>query len=264
MAPAQDVLLHEEADLARVERLSIRLRDDGVLRNPPIVTSVPDGGYVVLDGANRTSALLALGARVIPVQVVTYAGIRLEVWSHFLLDGGGVPHRLRSRGIALRARAAEEDVVPDRDARICYVAAGDDVYEIDVASHTASLLAAVVGTYKDTIRIYRVPGTGPGQGLRAEARRLAREYGAPGTLVIFPMLAKDDILAIARGVEKLPTGITRHVIAGRALRLDVPLHVLTSPGSVGEKDAWLSDYVRGKLLDNRVRYYPEATFLFDE
>jgi hypothetical protein len=54
---ARDVLLHEEEDPERVERLVDRLRDEGVLRNPPVVAELGDGRVVVLDGANRVTAL---------------------------------------------------------------------------------------------------------------------------------------------------------------------------------------------------------------
>lgn len=264
MASVDDVLLHEEADDVRVERLATRLRDDGVLRNPPAAVSLPGGGFVILDGANRTSALAALGARVIPLQVVDYDNVRLDVWSHFLLDSGTMPARLQAQGIPLRLRGRGVEMVPERASPACYIAAGDDIYEVDVTGRLAAMLAAIVATYKGTMRIYRVPGSGAGRGLGEQAARLAREYGTAGTLVAFPMLEKDEILAIARQDEKLPTGVTRHVIAGRALRVDVPVDILTSEGPLDAKDAWLSDFVRGKLLDNRVRYYPEATFLFDE
>jgi hypothetical protein len=264
MVPVEDMLLHEDADLGRVERLALRLREDGVLRNPPVTTALPGGGYVVLDGANRTTALAALGADVLPVQLVEYADVRLDVWSHFLLDAGALASRVQALGIPLRLLDSGADVVPERPSGTCYIAAGDDIYEIDVAARAAPVLSGIVGTYKGTVRIYRVPGLRPGQSLREQSDRLAREYGAAGTLIVFPMLTKGDILDIARGDEKLPTGVTRHVIAGRALRVDVPLEVLTSESPLAVKEAWLADYVRGKLLDNRVRYYPEATFLFDE
>lgn len=262
MASLGQVLLHEDAEDARVERLARRLRDDGVLRNPPAAVSTPDRGFVVLDGANRTSALATLGARVIPLQIVEYDVVQLDVWSHYLLDGGALPSRLAERDIPIHRRTA--DGPPERSARTCLVATAQDVYEIAVGRGPAAALAAIVGTYKGTMRIYRVPGFSSGTGLREEAARLAREYGTAGTLVVFPLLSKADILAIAAEDEKLPTGITRHVIAGRALRLDVPLEVLISDGPLSAKDAWLADFVRGKLLDNRVRYYPEATYLFDE
>ncbi len=266
MAAASDLLLHEEADPARIERLSSRLREEGVLRNPPLVAALPPGGYVVLDGANRTGALVALGARVVPLQVVDYAdpGVRLEVWSHFLLDAADIPSRLRAQDLTVRALPKTADLVPERTAAVCYVAAGDNVYAVELGPAPAVTLAAVVGAYKGTFRIYRAPGLDPGEGIDGQLQRLTRDYGTDGTLIVFPQLTKADILGIARAPAKLPTGITRHVIGGRALRLNVPLDVLTASGTVREKDAWLADYVRRKLLDNRVRYYPEATFLFDE
>ncbi|HEY3248604.1 MAG TPA: ParB N-terminal domain-containing protein [bacterium] len=266
MAPASAVQLHEEADPARIERLSSRLRDEGVLRNPALVAVLPDGDYVVLDGANRTSALIMLGAAVIPVQVVDYSdpGVALDVWSHFLLNAGGLPSRLQAKGFSIRALPQTAELVPERGVRTCFVATGNDIYEVDLGPQPAGALAGIVGTYKGTTRIYRVPGLDPGEGIHEQLHRLAREYGADGTLIDFPMLTKADILTIARDPVKLPTGITRHLIAGRALRLNVPLEVLTAPGAVDEKQAWLAEYVQQKLLDNRVRYYPEATVLFDE
>jgi CRP-like cAMP-binding protein len=51
VVPSPAVLLHEECDPQRVERLSGALVSDGVLRNPPIAAPLDDGTYVVLDGA---------------------------------------------------------------------------------------------------------------------------------------------------------------------------------------------------------------------
>jgi hypothetical protein len=90
------------------------------------------------------------------------------------------------------------------------------------------------------------------------------DYGAVGELVVFPTFTKRDIVEVARAPVKLPTGITRHLIPGRALRLNVPLSVLTSPGDVAAKNRWLQEELHRKLLDHQIRYYPEATFLFDE
>jgi hypothetical protein len=39
---------------------------------------------------------------------------------------------------------------------------------------------------------------------------------------------------------------------------------LTSPGDVAAKNRWLQEELHRKLLDHQIRYYPEATFLFDE
>ncbi len=73
LLPAEDMVLHEHADEKRVVRLQTRLRTDGFLKNPPIVAPIPGTEkYVVLDGANRTSAVKRMGLPHILVQVVDY------------------------------------------------------------------------------------------------------------------------------------------------------------------------------------------------
>ena len=54
---------HEQFDARRLEPLVQRLREEGVLRNPPIVA--PFAGesdrFLVLDGANRVTAAREVG-----------------------------------------------------------------------------------------------------------------------------------------------------------------------------------------------------------
>lgn len=255
------VHLHEDCDQARVDRLIARIRADGMLRNPPLAASIPDEGFVVLDGANRTSALLALEAPVIPLQVLDYAdpAVRLEVWHHLLVRLSDLPARLRAQGLTLLAASPSEAARQLAERTIaCYVLTPSGALTVSLPSEEglAQTLAAVVATYKTTNHIYRVTDT--------NLDMLMPEYGAAGELVVFPTFTKHDIVEVARAPVKLPTGITRHLIPGRALRLNLPLSVLTSPGDVAAKNRWLQEDLHRKLLDHQIRYYPEATFLFDE
>ncbi|MER3461009.1 MAG: hypothetical protein C4303_07905 [candidate division GAL15 bacterium] len=60
--PVEALIPHEQADRMRTEPLAERLRTEGVLKNPPVVTPIPDElRYVVLDGANRVAAARRLG-----------------------------------------------------------------------------------------------------------------------------------------------------------------------------------------------------------
>jgi hypothetical protein len=59
-------------------------------------------------------------------------------------------------------------------------------------------------------------------------------------------------------------GITRHVVAGRALGMDVPLEWLTDSQSLEAKNAWLNDLILQRLKANKVRLYQEPVFVFDE
>lgn len=257
--PSAEIFLHEDSDPVRVSRLVARLQEDGVLSNPPVAAPMRGGGYVVLDGANRTSALTRLGISAIPLQIVEYAdrAVRLEVWRHFVAGAPDLPERL-SGGLTLeRVSEREADRMLAAGGLASYVVTDGGTVGIRAGSGPlGATLARVVDAYRGSARIYRVQA--------ADRSDLVREYGTDGALVVFPAFTKDDIMAIALAPVKLPTGITRHVISGRALRLNLPLAALSTPGDVAEKNRWLADLIRQKLLDNRIRYYPEATFLFDE
>src|SRR3954452_7794368 len=87
LLPAESLVLHEHADEKRVARLEARLRADNFLKNPPIVAPIPGTDrYVVLDGANRTSAVRRAGLPHILVQVVDYKSdqVRLNTWNHLV------------------------------------------------------------------------------------------------------------------------------------------------------------------------------------
>src|SRR5258705_576127 len=71
---AVDLLVpHEKEDQRRTESLAVRLRESGLLRNPPIVTPAgSDERFVVLDGANRGSTVRAAGFPHLVVPAVRY------------------------------------------------------------------------------------------------------------------------------------------------------------------------------------------------
>src|SRR5579863_3919137 len=86
IVPMEALVPHEEHDAQRSDPLIQRIRDSGVLLNPPIVAEMGDGRFVILDGANRHFALGALGYPHILVQVVEYESeaVRLETWHHVI------------------------------------------------------------------------------------------------------------------------------------------------------------------------------------
>jgi len=259
---ADAVHLHEDADAQRVDALVDALVADGVLRNPPVAAALPAGGFVILDGANRTSALRRLQVAAHLVQVVDYPApeIRLAVWHHLLREDGPALHGLLPPGFTVdlgelddvaRALAAGEvacGILAPGTARVVPAQGG---FPGRIAA-----LRAVVGAYAGRLRIYRV--------LTDDLNALREEYDRIGALVVFPTFSKAQILALAALPEKLPTGITRHVIPNRALRVNLPLELLRAAGTVEAKNAALSDLIHERLLGHRVRVYPESTVLFDD
>ncbi|MDR7483148.1 MAG: ParB N-terminal domain-containing protein [Armatimonadota bacterium] len=258
IVPSAALRLHEECDPERVARLARRLAAEGVLRNPPLVAPLGDDAYVVLDGANRVTALQQSGVPHQVVQVVDYddPAVVLDVWAHLLSDDAA----------AVRA-AGPWETLPTDELRaglaagrlVCGLLTRVGAFGLpgraDLAERVRSM-AAVVATYKGRQTIYRVQP--------ADLDALAREYGRADALVIFPRLSKADVRAIARLPQKLPTGISRHVVPLRALRVNTDLALLRGPEPTAVKQARLDEAIRSRLLEHRVRHYPEPTVLYDE
>lgn len=63
----------------------------------------------------------------------------------------------------------------------------------------------------------------------------------------------------------MPTGITRHIIPRRALRLNYPFNQLADATiSLAQKNEALKGFIRERLQTRSIRFYQESTVLFDE
>lgn len=265
-----DLLIpHEQHDAQRSRPLVERLRQEGMLKNPPVVAPLGEGDprCVVLDGANRATALAAMGVRHSLVQVVNYENpeeVSLATWNHvvtqvahdeFLTLLTGIKGIELAPSDLLHARAS----LARREALACVVLADGAVFRVhggrDLRSR-CQLLNALVDVYKDRARLLRTTGDQV-----EEARTL---YANLTALVLFPHHEPVEIIVLARDGERLPAGITRHIIARRALRLNYPLSELSAEYSIEEKNQRLQEWVRTKLAEKKIRYYPESTYLFDE
>jgi hypothetical protein len=269
IVPLTAVLLHEEIELKRVDKLVERLKTDRVLKNPPIVTQVQEREltrYVVLDGASRSSALRQLQAPDILVQIVDYHSpdLKLDSWNHLLLDI--TPHDLRREldQVACVAMVEMDEAQARRELQARRILA----YLKFTDGHSAGLrcssdltaqahaLNEVVRSYESKVELYRVASTNLEQ-LVADPKRLA-------AVMVFPKYKPDEIVQLALNGAKVPMGITRHIIPGRALRVNLPLEVLERAQPLAAKNAWLDAWLAEKMRNRNVRYYQEPVFLFDE
>jgi hypothetical protein len=263
------LLPHEQHDQQRSLPLMEKLREQGVLKNPPIVTPLPSDPerFVVLDGANRVTAAGAAGLPHLVVQVVSYEDpqIRLSTWHHALIGFSfdelraaldDVPGLRRAEADVRHARA----VLARREA-IAFVSHAPDVaVTLDAPGdlhERNALLNAVVDAYRTRSRFLRVTTDA-----FAEARAIDPEVTA---LVVFPHFEPAEVLELATSGARLPAGITRHLVPRRALRVNVPLDRLADRDrSLEEKNAWLGEWLSEKLAQRQVRVYEESTVLFDE
>jgi hypothetical protein len=267
VVPVAELLLHEQHDAQRSEPLVLRLQTDGVLKNPPIVAPIRgEQRYVVLDGANRVTAMQALGIAHIAVQVVDYedAELILDTWHH-LIKGIGAEHFKRMlqavQGVKIeladaahaRAQLARREIlafVEYLNGEVWTLQASGDLHQ------RTQRLNEIVDLYKVQGQIFRANTD--------HLPSLLPFYDDVAALVVFPRFTPAEIIDLARVGACLPAGITRHVIPRRALRINLPLTVLSSGASLPEKNAWLVDWLKQKMAFKTVRYYHESTFLFDE
>ncbi len=265
--PVESLVPHEQHDSGRLEALARRLREDTVLRNPPVVTPLPGDGYLVLDGANRAAAVRAAGLPHLVAQVVPYEDphVLLSTWSHALgaMPRGEVETTLRSiPGLTVR----EEDhirarAVLARREVLAFVAYEDgftDTLEggADLAARN-TLLNAVVDCYRGRQRYFRVP---------TDSFPEAAERN-PGmtALVVFPHFEPAEIVELALTGARLPAGITRHLIRWRALRVNLPIERMADRGqSLEQKNHWLTSWLQDRFQRRQVRFYEEPTVFFDE
>jgi hypothetical protein len=270
--PTEAVYPHEYHDAQRSQPLVHRLRESGTLKNPPIVTQVGDGKrveprFVVLDGANRSTAARAAGWPHILVQVVRYESplVELHTWYHALtadardileqglagIAGIEVQHHDRMHARAMLARREALACVVLNHGDVLVAQGGRNLHERNV------LLNTLVHLYQD-----RVPYTRVTSDSLSDARR---EHPEVQALVIFPRFDPAEVIDLASAGDYLPAGITRHLIRWRALRVNVPVAMCEDTAqTLDQKNAWLESWTSERLTRRDVRFYEEPTVLYDE
>jgi hypothetical protein len=265
----ESLVIHERHDDERTLPLIRRIKTSGVFRNPPVVAPLDDetGRYMVLDGANRTTALQEMGYRHALVQVVQPddAGLSLQNWNHVVweLDSNRFMGNLQKIEELEIEPVPEDGLEPDLWGS-CGMALVH-LYDFRMFSlccstveleKRVSLLNAIVDSYRTCSRLDRT--------MVDNVRPLVDVYPNLSGLVIFPKFKIHDLLRLAGVGCLLPTGITRFTISPRALHINYPLQELAVDRPIEEKNEALYKWIQERLARKGVRYYAEATFLFDE
>lgn len=268
--PVNALLIHEKHDDQRTRPLILRFRASNVFRNPPIVSPLLDGTgrYMVLDGANRTTALQEMGYPHVLAQVVEPhdPGLQLQTWNHVIWEYN--PERFLDRlatipGVemlplldpnpppaSLQEGEALVIIQSSLGQAFHLVAKNSDLFE------RVSKLNAIANSYRDRARLDRT-------NVR-DIRFFEHIYPQLCGLVIFPVFEVDDLLKLVGAGHLLPAGITRFMIAPRALHLNYPLEALAADRSIEDKNNELRLWLQERIAQKGVRYYAEPTFLFDE
>lgn len=266
--PVEKLIIHERHDEQRTPPLIERIRASGILRNPPIVAPLQDGTgrYMVLDGANRTTALTKMGFPHALVQIVQPddPGLRLENWNHVVwgLDPSDLLIKAREiPAITLvpQPDGEEPDLWGDCGLALLQIPNGKTYTVCTTANELVErvgLLNAIVDCYNSRAHLDRTNAV--------EIVGLESIYRDLSGLVIFPHFEVENVLELAGAGCLLPAGITRFTVSPRALHLNYPLEELAADKPLDEKNADLQRWIQERIARKGVRYYAEATFLFDE
>jgi hypothetical protein len=251
VVPVERIRPHEEVDPLRVDRLARRIGDEGAQLNPMVCIEEADlGEWVLLDGATRTAALKRLGLGFAVVQIVAESSVVLETWHHVVTFC--TPAELIA---AVRGRPGlrlAEDAGPPRiwtPDGMCHSVFGESL-------SPNGALTSLVGAYVGLWTVNRMIEVDP-----SAASERFPEWAA---LVEFPALSIEDVMKAAIGDDLLPAGITRFIVPDRALRLNITLDFLGSPGTESEKQARLEAIMADRAREGRIRRYDEPVIILDD
>ncbi|MFC1997667.1 ParB N-terminal domain-containing protein [Chloroflexota bacterium] len=267
--PVEKLILHEYHDQQRTPPIIQSIEEDGLLRNPPVVVPLADGTgrYMVLDGANRATALRDMGVPHTIVQTVqgTDPGLELTSWNHVVW--GVAPDTLKDwlrsvPGLNLLPSSEENlyrSLLDIHSLAMLHLADGliytVHTQEIELVNRVR-VLNALVDSYAKNTSMDRTTNY--------TIEPLQSMYADLSGLVLLPPFRIEDVLYLASQGHLMPTGSTRFTISGRALRINFPLEILKDGQSLEQKSAWLQEWLQDNLSRKRLRYYAEPVFMFDE
>ncbi len=267
--PLEKLILHENHDFQRTSPIARAIQESGILRNPPIVMPLEDGTgrYMVLDGANRTTALREMGIPHTIAQIVQVddPGLELNPWNHVIW---GVKSDILLDWVR---KVPDLNLLPSREEHLFRDLL--DVHSLALLqladgrvftayAHTLELstrvrvLNALVKSYVDHTSMDRTTSY--------KVESLRPLYKNLSGLVFLPPFQVDDVLCLAGEGCLFPAGSTRFTITGRALRVNFPLEILVNNQSLDEKNAKLQEWLQACLSRKGMRYYAEPIFIFDE
>lgn len=262
--PLERVIPHEQTDPERVAQLIKALQRDTKLKNPLIVTEW-QGHYVVLDGATRVTALKEMEFQYVVAQVVSHSNdsITLKTWNH-VKHGIGIEKlfRLIESLPEIKVMAADlgliQDLMVERGG-LCYVIFPNKkafVIEASPGHNRLDALNKLVAAYIEGGSVVRTAS--------ADIEAVLREFPHMSGLFVFPTFTVEQVLQISKAGKVLPAGITRFIIPGRVLRLNLDLNRLQKDEPATLKSIWLNQIVEDLITNHQVRYYEEPIYLLDE
>lgn len=258
------LLLHENFDPQRTERLIKKVPKDRVFINPVIVGRVPGNKkLVLLDGANRVEALKQLGVKDILVQIVNYFNpeeVELGYSRHYLKYTKTQQKQLLEKLqrviklSAIKLSVARKKAEQGKIIGYIYLKDLNKTFNFGNSRNilgSIGILNQVVDAYIGKTEVYRLTE------LQHPGQKLTVEIG-------FKKLLPRDVYKIAKSKLRIHSGITRHIVSATAIRLNIPFKMLKSKISLVQKNRWLDKFIQKKVNNKETRYYGRPIYIFDE
>jgi hypothetical protein len=264
IVPLDKVTLHENHDPQRTPPLIERLKSEGILLNPPIMSYFQNGGaeYMVLDGANRVTSFREMGIPHILAQVIEpdSPSLRLQTWNHVVWSMAQEQFLELVTDIdGITAKPYSGELLDFRDDTLALIQMPNlGLYRLIVADPTERIrmLNMLVNAYKPVTRYDRTH--------IEEIRRIINLYSDLAALVVYPNFTIDEIIENCRINNLLPAGVTRFLVSPRALRVKYPIDKLTSDKTLEQKNLELQEFIKQRMEIKGVRIYTETIVLYDE
>ena len=265
--PLEKLLPHEFRDTQRTPPLVENLRNSGVLINPTLIAPFKDGSgeYMVLDGSNRLAAFKQMGFPHMLSQVVQpdSPNMNLSAWNHVIWE---MPTEDLIKAVkeipAARLERSKGEQLNPQDNQLLISIQTPDGRSYSLSKPTQEIitcvntLKAVLNTYKDKSRFDRIPID--------DINAIPEMYKDLTGLISYPQFNIENIFELCRAGEFLPSGITRFIVFPRALRVNYPLKELGSRKPLERKQETLRKWFQDRVAKKKVRFYSEATAVFDE
>lgn len=276
IVPSASCVAHEGVVPRWVDAIATNMRDEGAMKNPIIVTRLRGTAangprFVVIDGMHRFAALRTLEIPDVVIYEIDYfaTDTTLAGWDALLfrsfsaqtmlekLFGNAKAYRIERVAALCDAQALIEQrhallAVTDRKHAPLVVMPRREP-TVDLCVRASQLFDAAADA--EQLRPLYV----------ADSLSLA-DYArtkAAG-IVLRTHYTKQEIIERTLAGKLFPRKSTRHLIPGRPLRVDVTLAWLRAKISLAAKNRLLQEHLRWCYESDRVRYYPEAVFVFSD
>ncbi len=258
----KDISVHEEFDPSNSIKLTEYLKKNKVLSNPIIVASLGEKKYIQLDGMNRITCFKKLGIKTIAAQIVDYNDqkqVELSSWLHIFSSDLKKLLNFIKKDKKLLVNQGMIDQVGHRYIKesdfgrlVSFVTKKNEIFFVSTKgnfSDKIKRLNYIVSFYKKDL----ARGVLPYPFTQDSAQQFFQQYPNFNNIIIFPSFTPQQVIETVKSGILFPTGVTRYIVKGRCLNINVPLSLFDEKKSLKEQNESLSRLISQK----KCRLYEE-------